>query len=91
MDGLIMKFLKRYWNLWGGVLIGIFIDWVKHFSKESMDLISSAIVLTITLIGALTFLKGSFNSNKHKTKKEKEEQKETDSAGHSVSTQLSVS
>lgn len=68
-----MKFLKRYWNLWGGVLIGIFIAWVKHFSKESMDLISSAIVMTITLIGALTFLKSSFNSNKNKQKKEVED------------------
>lgn len=65
-----MKYLKKYWNLWGGVLIGTFLAWVKHLNKESMDYITSAIVLVITLIGALTFLKSNLNPKKDKKTKE---------------------
>ncbi len=51
------KLLSSYWNIWGAVLLSTFIAWLNDFSRGSMDVATSYLVLTLTCIGFFTFFK----------------------------------
>lgn len=62
-----MKSVLKYWNVWGGVLIATFIAFLKEFNKTSMDSTTSYIVMVLTIIGAMTFMRSKFQDKKQKT------------------------
>ena len=43
----LKTYLRKYWNLWGGAIIAVFIAWLKDFNKTSMDKMSGFLMLTI--------------------------------------------
>lgn len=45
------------WNIYGGIILSTFIAWLTNFSKDSMDNITSYLVMTLTCISVLTFFK----------------------------------
>lgn len=62
--------IKELWNIYGGIALSTLIAYVTRWSKNSMEIWSSYITLTITCIGLLTFFKFSFTkSKKNKTDK----------------------
>lgn len=46
-----------YWNIYGGVILSIFIAWKNDFSRAAMDDWTSYLVLLLTCISLLTFFK----------------------------------
>lgn len=53
----IIDGIKNLWNIYGGILMSTLIAYINDFSKSSMDTTTSYIVLTLTCISVLTFLK----------------------------------
>jgi hypothetical protein len=56
IKGLIKK-IKGFWNIYGGIIVSTFIAWRTDFSKTTMDTWTSYLVLTLTCISVLTFFK----------------------------------
>ncbi len=52
-----LKTVKELWNVYGGLVLSTSIAWANDFSKGSMDTTTSYIVLSLTCISVLTFLK----------------------------------
>lgn len=53
----IIKKMKGFWNIYGGIIASTFIAWLNDFSRSTMDTWTSYLVLTLTCISVLTFFK----------------------------------
>lgn len=53
----VIKKIKGFWNIYGGIIVSTFIAWRTDFSKTTMDTWTSYLVLTLTCISVLTFFK----------------------------------
>lgn len=55
----VIKPIIDLWNIYGGVLLSMFIGKLTEYNKNSMDTFTSFIIMTLACIGALTFIKVS--------------------------------
>lgn len=49
--------MKKNWNLWVGLLVAIGVAWYNGYDKSKMDNFSSFLILLVTIVGFLSFLK----------------------------------
>lgn len=49
--------MKKNWNLWIGLLVAIGVAWFNGYDKSKMDSFSSFLILLVTIVGFLSFLK----------------------------------
>lgn len=61
-----MKILKKIldlWNVYGGILISVFLGWLFNFNQKYMDTTTSFLLMTITICSILTLLKKHLKHN----------------------------
>lgn len=56
--------MKELWNVYGGIALSTLIAWVNGWNKMEMDRWASYLVLTLTCVSVLTFLKLVFFKKK---------------------------
>ena len=54
---MVYEFLKKYWDIFGGVLTGLTLSLVAHFELNTIQLYTSIIILCLVSIGVLRIIK----------------------------------
>ena len=63
---VIFRKTRELWNVYGGIALSTFIAWLTRWNKVQMDTWASYLILTLTCISVLTFLKIVFTKTKKK-------------------------
>lgn len=65
----MVKFIKDYWDLIGGITTGLFISAIAHFELDKIQLAYSIIILILVSIGVFKIIKQSIDKRKKKHKR----------------------
>ena len=61
-----MRFLKKYWDIFGGIGIGVGLAYITHFQLETIQICYSVIILILVSIGVLRIIKQSVDKSRDK-------------------------
>lgn len=64
-----MRFIRRYWDIIGGILAGVSFAAVAHFNLDTVQLYYSIIILIIVCIGILRIVKQDIDKRRHTERK----------------------
>jgi len=67
----VWDLIKRYWDIFGGFIMGIALTFLAKFQLAKIQLIYSIIILILVLIGVMRILKKSITESRKKPKKER--------------------